>query len=125
MQKSSPLRIMTLLMIGCIILVWYFLPQLASTGNGPMPQTRSELHQIAFVSNRFYLEYGYWPTGFASFFPAGNVEHKTFVAAGITNDGWKHPFVYYPFDANLGYGRVVSLGRDGKIGGEGLNRDIE
>ncbi len=41
-------------------------------------------------------------------------------------DMWGRDFVLVPFNASLGYGRVISYGRDGKPGGSTeADRDIE
>jgi hypothetical protein len=40
-------------------------------------------------------------------------------------DGWGHPLVYQPFSANSGFGAVISLGKDGRLGGTGPDADLE
>jgi hypothetical protein len=42
-----------------------------------------------------------------------------------TQDGWGRELILIPFDDSLGYGRIVSYGRDGKVGGTGSDRDFE
>jgi hypothetical protein len=37
---------------------------------------------------------------------------------------WGRDFVLVPYDNSLGYGELVSYGRDGKPGGTGLDRDL-
>ena len=71
----------------------------------------------------YFSTYGSWPTGLTNFFPDGNKQHEAFLAGTptATNDAWHHPIQYQPFDAARGYGRAISLGQDGKLGG--LNAD--
>jgi hypothetical protein len=40
-------------------------------------------------------------------------------------DGWGRPIIFTPFDAARGHGSVMSYGRDGRAGGEGLDADVE
>jgi hypothetical protein len=82
----------------------------------PTIVTKVRLRVIADASQFFHLNYGSWPTGFAQFYPDQNTDHIAFIPSGgsTTNDAWGHPLVYKPFDASIGYGSVVSLGRDGR-----------
>jgi hypothetical protein len=41
------------------------------------------------------------------------------------HDCWDRKFIFSPFDEKLGYGRLISYGKDGKPGGSGDNRDLE
>jgi len=115
-----------MLLVLLAIFAWFWiLPRLASTGKTPSGQTRGILTQVAFQSRQFHARYGYWPIGLTNFSAAGNPDHLIFLYPSATNDGWNHPLVYFPFDPTVGYGRVVSLGRDGKFGGLEFDKDIE
>ena len=85
------------------------------------------LLQLSAASRSYQLTYGLWPTGLSELFPKNNSNHIAFLPSDQypTNDAWGHPLVYRPFNPTLGYGSVVSLGRDGKLGGVGKNSDIE
>jgi hypothetical protein len=125
MRAFSWFRVMMLLILFAIFAWFWILPRLASTGKTPSGQTRGILAQVAFGSTEFHKRYGYWPAGFTNFFPSGNPDHLMLLVPAATNDSWNHPLVYFPFDPALGYGRVVSLGQDGKLGGSGFDKDIE
>lgn len=48
--------------------------------------------------------------------------HEPFLSKEAILDPWKHPYAYEKTDT--GY-KIVSLGADGTIGGEGVNADID
>lgn len=129
MRMSSAAREFKILcsIVFLAFVVWLFLPQIGSHGNTPIRQTQAKLGQIAVASQAYFKTYGSWPTGISNLFRSGNKEHVEFVAdsPSAPNDAWHHPIQYQPFDATLGYGRVVSSGRDGKIGGSHADSDIE
>ena len=82
----------------------------------PKIETKIRLRMIADASQSFQLDYDFWPTGFAQFYPDQNSHHIAFLPSGssTTNDAWGHLLIYKPFDASLGYGSVISLGSDGR-----------
>jgi len=85
------------------------------------------LSQVTQASKFYHIAYVLWPTGFAELYAEHNSNHVAFLPPGerTTNDAWRHPLLYRPFDPALGYGTVVSMGRDGKSGGVGEDADIE
>jgi len=40
-------------------------------------------------------------------------------------DAWGRDVMLVSYDESLGYGKIVSYGRDGKPGGTGVDRDLE
>lgn len=86
----------------------------------PTATTNIRLGSVASASVKFQLTYGSWPTGFAQFYPDNNHLHIAFLhrSSWATNDAWGHALLYRPFDSTVGYGSVVSVGRDGR-------RDLE
>jgi hypothetical protein len=40
-------------------------------------------------------------------------------------DAWGRELIVVPYNASVGYGEIVSYGRDGKPGGDGADRDLE
>jgi hypothetical protein len=42
-----------------------------------------------------------------------------------TKDAWRRDVIVIPYEASLGYGKIISYGRDGKPGGTGKDRDLE
>ncbi len=107
------------------------LAALLSPTRRPEPDERmvSKMHlfQVRAASTAYNATYGMWPTGLAQLFAEHNDRHIDFLPPDhqATNDGWGHPILYRPFDAALGYGAAVSLGRDAKPGGGGKNTDLE
>jgi general secretion pathway protein G len=76
------------------------------------------------ASRNYFQMLGSWPKSIHAL--VENPSNIFFVSASIkTNDPWGRPIIYEPFDPSRGYGRVLSLGRDGKPGGEGPDADIE
>jgi len=70
---------------------------------------------VSQASESYHIVYGSWPTGFAELYAEYNSNHFAFLPDWrTTNDAWGRPLDYKPFAPGLGYGTVVSLGRDGK-----------
>jgi hypothetical protein len=46
-------------------------------------------------------------------------------ADGTFRDAWGNPIIYFPFDQKLGFGKILSLGKDNRMGGEGYDADLE
>ena len=89
-------------------------------------RTTVMLRMYGVASSMYFQVYGTWPSSLPDLFPNGNPRKKDFVTPGSrTNDAWRRPIGYIPFDASVGYGRVYSLGRDGVLGGTGSDADIE
>ena len=83
------------------------------------------LKVFAFESLEYYRVYRTWPRKIDDF--TQNPHGMTFIysKALLNNDSWGHPWIYEPFDPSRGFGVARSLGRDGRVGGSGLDRDIE
>ena len=96
-------------------------------GGNSRSRTEVELHTIANASQQYFQEYGRWPTSLTNMIGTGNPRKLVFLESDPTlgMDGWKHPMLYRPYDPKLGYGSVLSLGRDGKPGGTGDDADLE
>lgn len=72
-------------------------------------------------SRRWYEETGKWPTNLLQMPGYRDMGDPNAVEV----DGWGHPFEYESYDPAKGYGIVRSLGRDGKPGGTGYDKDLE
>jgi Type II secretion system (T2SS), protein G len=74
---------------------------------------------VADGCDQYKLQNGKWPD---------SLEKLRGFRAGFNNsdtqDGWGRDLTIVPFNSSLGYGEVVSYGRDGKPGGTGLNKDL-
>jgi hypothetical protein len=83
------------------------------------------LQVYAVESRHFHDVYGKWPQRIDDF--THNPKAITFIysKALLSSDSWGHPWIYEAFDSGRGFGLARSLGRDGKPGGVGLDRDIE
>lgn len=101
--------------------------------NAELIYTRCALDGVSFATSYYFQLYGAWPTSLQDFHPENRRRNpkghgfltyaRTFSLA--TGDGWLHPLVYKPFDPSVGYGSVISYGRDGQPGGTGADTDIE
>ncbi len=111
---------------GLVLIKSVLLPALSGSPRAPAQESRLELKVIADASKRYYREHGVWPTQFNQLWSANMILRISSVSNGVpqTYDGWRHPFIYRPFDVSKGYGEVMSLGRDGKLGGSGMDSDI-
>jgi len=75
--------------------------------NGVYPSTEEGLQ--ALISNPD-------PEKYTNYAPSGYLESKS-----LPRDPWKHPYVYINEDNNI---ELISLGADGREGGEGDAKDI-
>ncbi len=92
---------------------------------GGQPSTRMQLVNAAAACSVYSTHYGQQP---ASLWDLDhNRSNIMFIAWGKsgTNDAWGRPIHFTPFDPALGYGSVMSYGRDGRVGGTGRDADIE
>jgi hypothetical protein len=88
--------------------------------------TYTRLMYAASRCDLYKAEFGVWPSSLAqlrSFRPEFNDWAKD--AWGQADTMWGRDFVLIPYKASLGYGELISYGRDGKPGGIGLDRDLE
>lgn len=85
------------------------------------------MEQVASAAEMYHLTYDSWPMALVQLYPGHNSNKIAYLPswAGTTNDAWGHALLYKPFDPATGYGSVVSLGRDGQLGGSGKDEDIE
>ena len=114
--------------IGLVVLAAIFVPPFINVRDGkgyPRAKTRSDLRCIVSASQAYYEEYGRWPSALADL--TNNPRKILFLEPGpdAILDGWRRPMLYQPFDKRLGYGSVLSLGKDGRHGGTGADEDLE
>ena len=80
---------------------------------------------VASDCDKYKGQHGEWPTNLTqliTFRPELTDWAKD--AWGKGDDVWGRYVVLVPFNEKLGYGEIVSYGRDGKSGGTGLDRDL-
>jgi len=88
--------------------------------------TYTRLVAVASDCDKYKTNYGVWPTSLEkliAFKPELIDWAKD--AWGQGDDKWGRYVVFVPYDASVGYGKIISYGRDGKPGGIGLDRDLE
>jgi hypothetical protein len=74
---------------------------------------------LASGCDKMKKERGAWPSSLA--------ELQAFRAdfEEGSKDMWDRDVVFIPYNASLGYGQIISYGRDGKPGGTGADTDLE
>jgi hypothetical protein len=87
--------------------------------------TKTKLEVTRRACTSYFDYYGHWPESLSDL--THNRSNVVFVIWGedAPNDGWGHPIQFSPFSALSGSGSVTSLGRDGRVGGQGPDADIE
>lgn len=88
--------------------------------------TYTRLICVASDCDKYKTQYGVWPNSLEqlrSFRPELIDWAKD--AWGQGDDVWGRYVVLIPYDSSLGYGRIISYGRDGKPGGICADRDCE
>jgi general secretion pathway protein G len=118
---------------ACILLLCLSVRYGSSVQYLPLPlppaarstETYAQLHCVATASRIYRREIGEWPPSLAVL--TNNSRGIIFIDWGQkgAHDAWGHPFAYSGFDVGRGYGSVLSYGRDGKLGGEGEDKDVE
>jgi general secretion pathway protein G len=87
-------------------------------------RTTVEIAVLQTASTNYFDVFKEWPRSIQDF--THNRSNILFIRVEQpTNDAWGRPVIYEQFEANRGYGRVLSYGRDGKPGGSGPDADIE
>jgi hypothetical protein len=87
-------------------------------------RTNAQLTCYQKASTNFFAQTGRWPTSAMEL--VRNCMGKVFISPSPpAHDGWGQQIIYEPYTTNVGYGRVLSYGRDGKPGGTGADADIE
>lgn len=87
--------------------------------------TYTRLMYAASKCDLYKEQKGVWPDSLAqlrSFRPEFNDWAKD--AWGQSDNIWGRDFILIPYKESIGYGELVSYGRDGKPGGSGLDRDL-
>jgi type II secretory pathway pseudopilin PulG len=92
-------------------------------------RTSLTLRSLASGSKAYREVYGQWPTSITDLTTNSNPKRIRFIDPQITGhsaltDGWGNPIEYHAFASNAMRGWVRSLGKDGAVGGKGMNQDI-
>jgi len=87
--------------------------------------TYTRLIGVAQACDKYKEQYGVWPNSLAQlrvFRPEMSDWAKD--SWGQGDNVWGRDVVLVPYDKSLGYGEVISYGRDGKPGGSGADQDM-
>jgi len=87
-------------------------------------RTNRVLVSYRAATTSFFAKFGRWPTSTTEL--VSNSMGIIFIYPSPPGkDGWGRLIIYEPYATNIGFGRVLSYGRDGKPGGIGADADIE
>jgi general secretion pathway protein G len=114
------------IVLAVLVLAGLLLPTMRGLKRHPrVANTLATMRNIVAASVIYESYYGEWPTTLRDL--DHNRSNIVFITWGQTGakDGWERPIEFHPYTPSRGYGRVVSLGRDGRPGGEGLDADLE
>lgn len=81
--------------------------------------TYTRLMYLARGCDKYKAQSGSWPGSLAQL-QAGRPE----LVDPWDKDAWEREFVFVQYNASLGYGELISYGRDGKAGGADADRDL-
>jgi general secretion pathway protein G len=114
------------------LLAGLVLPRLADAfGKGQEKTTQAQMSLLTSAVESFKLNYGRYPSneeGLDVLVKRPDWIDQADWSSELSKetvplDGWKRPFVY-KLDDGFGF-RIISLGADGKSGGEGENADLD
>ena len=124
-KEKDSLGIIWWLLLGlCFLIVPLFL-LIWSTDRtrGRVARATVELMMYHMAITNFSGAVGHWPVSLREL--ESNSAKINFIVAANFNDPWSRPYIFVPYHSATGFGRIVTLGRDGKPGGTGLDADIE
>lgn len=78
------------------------------------------LMNLAEGCDRYKTETGTWPSTLAQLLAV-----RPELVSPWSTDAWGRVAIFTPYKESSGFGEIISYGRDGKVGGTGLDRDIE
>jgi hypothetical protein len=110
-------------LIGCWLYIGITVGRASYAGRQYITYTR--LMGVSSDCDKYKAQYGKWPTNLTQligFRPELTDWAKD--AWGKGDNVWGRYVILIPYNESLGYGEVVSYGRDGKPGGTGLDRDL-
>ena len=125
-ERDSPFGVIWWVLIGlCLIIVPFFLyAWRTSRATVRVARATAQLATYQTAITIFKAKVGRWPTSLGEL--RSNAINTVFIN-GPPDDGdpWSRLYIFVPYNSATGYGRILTLGRDGKPGGTGADADIE
>jgi len=110
----------SILTLGVLFLVGWLQSRTALA----VARSNAQLWSYQRATTNFFATIGRWPASATEL--ASNPAGLVFITPSPpVQDGWGRQIIYEPYATNAGFGRVVSYGRDGMLGGTGADADIE
>ena len=101
--------------ISALMLIW-IMNSIDHVGEPAKPfYTYYFMVDIAKVCEEYKSYIGDWPRSMS--------QMKYKFGSGPARDAWNNEIIFVPYDEKMGYGELISFGRDGVPGGDGLDRD--
>ena len=131
-SRGLGFTLLELLVVIVIIglLVGYVAPRyFAQAGKSKVQVTRAQIDSFEKALDQYRLDTGHYPTteqGLSALFTRPNNEPKwdgPYLRKAVPLDPWDRPYIYRQ-PGEHGEIDVVSLGRDGQVGGTGEDADI-
>ena len=118
--------LIVLCVVACVVR-WYRMEERWRAECHTRCRSDAMLKQVAEQVEMFYVDYNRYPRSLedlAAATPPPYIEGGDWhpFLTELPQDGWRRPFVYRA--GNDGYA-LLSLGRDGRVGGQGPDADLE
>jgi hypothetical protein len=108
--------------IGCLALglfIWGFIADKQRSEEIKPYVTYTRLVFVAEGCDKYYKTNGVWPNSLETLHA-----FRIDLNDPWTKDAWGRDVILVPYNVSLGYGEILSLGRDGQPGGSGVDRDL-